>query len=505
MPPPPKFKDSPVEFDQHLLFPTNIFDLLSKDHDCFVYEIIFQNIDTSEVEKKYHHLGQHAYPPKLIVAILIYAYSHGVFSSREIERRCRQDLAFMYISQMNCPNFRVLGDFRKDNLSFFHNCFKQSVKMAMELKLASLGHISLDGSKFKANSSKHKAMSYGRLKAKEAELSAEIDELIKKASQYDQEEDDTYKETNGYSIPEDLKFKEERLKKIKAAKKALEEREKALNPDEPIDDKKQISFADHDARMMSKKGYCEYSYNAQINVDSDHQIIVGQHISQHANDVQEVEPALQALSEATDDAPVDKWSMDNGYFSGPNLHAVEQRKIDSYIATDREEKPAANDAENSDRKFVKADFTYDIETDEFTCPAGEKLVTNPASKAKRKSYRANKEICQECPYRSRCSGSKKSAGRVIRTDKFEAARQAMNKKMETAEAKAVYERRKVIAEPPFGQIKNSGFRSFSLRGKEKVEAELSLVCTAHNFKKFVKAASTGSIRLEDLKEVKKAA
>lgn len=503
--PPPKFKGSPAEFDQHLLFPTNIFDLLPKDHDCFVYEVIFQSIDTSEVEKRYHHLGQHAYPPKLIVAILIYAYSHGVFSSREIERHCRQDLAFMYISQMNCPNFRVLGDFRKDNLSFFHDCFKQSVKLAMELKLASLGHISLDGSKFKANSSKHKAMSYGRLKAKEVELSAEIDELIKKANQCDQEENDTYKEANGYSIPEDLQFKEERLKKIKAAKKALEEREKALNPDEPIDDKKQISFADHDARMMSKKGYCDYSYNAQINVDADHQIIVGQHISQRANDVQEVEPALQALTEATDGAAVDKWSMDNGYFSGPNLHAVDKHGIDSYIATDREEKPATEDLEDSDRKFVKADFTYDIESDVFFCPAGEQMVTNPASKAKRKSYRANKGVCKKCPYRSRCSGLKKSAGRVIRTDKFEVARQAMNKKMETTEAKNVYERRKVIAEPPFGQIKNSGFRGFSLRGKEKVEAEFSLVCSAHNVKKIVKAASTGSIRLEDLEKVKKAA
>ncbi|UYM16702.1 transposase [Endozoicomonas euniceicola] len=125
---------------------------------------------------------------------------------------------------------------------------------------------------------------------------------------------------------------------------------------------------------------------------------------------------------------MDKWSMDNGYFSGPNLHAVDKHGIDGYIATDREEKPAATDFENTDRKFVKADFTYDIEADVFICPAGEKLVTNPASKAKRKGYRANKEVCRECPYRSRCSGSKKSAGRVIRTDKFETARQAMNKK-----------------------------------------------------------------------------
>ena len=197
--------------------------------------------------------------------------------------------------------------------------------------------------------------------------------------------------------------------------------------------------------------------------------------------------------------------MDNGYFSGPNLHTVDKHGIDSYIATDKGEKSAASDLKNTDRKFVKADFGYDAEDDVFVCPAGEKLITNPASKAKRKSYRANKEACKECPYRARCSGSQKDAGRVIRTDKFEVARQAMNKKMETAEAKAIDERRKVIAEPPFGQIKNSGFRSFSLRGKEKVEAEFSLVCTAHNVKKFVRAASTGSIRLEDMKKAKKAA
>ncbi len=371
--------------------------------------------------------------------------------------------------------------------------------------MASLGHISLDGSKFKASSSKHKAMSYGRLKSREAELSAEIDELIKKASLSDQQEDDTYKEANGYSIPEDLQFKQERLKKIKAAKEALEKREKALNPDEPIDDKKQISFADHDARIMSKKGYCEYSYNAQISVDGDHQIIIGQHISQQANDIQEVEPALNVLSETTGGATVDKMSMDNGYFSGPNLHALEQRNIDSYIATDRGEKPAEEALENSDRKFVKADFAYDAEADVFVCPANERLIANPLSKAKRKSYRASKEVCRECPYRSRCSGSKKEPGRVIRTDRFESARQAMNKKMESTEAKSVYERRKVIAEPPFGQIKNSGFRVFSLRGKEKVAAEFSLVCTAHNIKKFVKATTTGLIRLDDVKKVKEAA
>ncbi len=179
------FKQSPVEFNQRLLFPSNIFDLLPKGHECYLYNDIFQQIDTSSLEIKYSRKGQNAYHPKLIVSILIYSYSQGVFSSRQIEKRCKEDLSFMYIAAMNCPNFRVLSDFRKNNPDFFYECFKQSVLLAMELKLTSLGHVSLDGSKFKANTSKHKAMSHNRLKEKEKELMEEIDFLIQKANKCD--------------------------------------------------------------------------------------------------------------------------------------------------------------------------------------------------------------------------------------------------------------------------------------------------------------------------------
>ena len=268
------FKSSPVEFHQHLLFPSNIFDLLPKDHECYLYADLFEQLDTTALESQYKVKGQNAYHPKSIVSILIYAYSRGVFSSRQIERRCNEDLSFMFIAQMNCPNFRVLSDFRKNQGEFFQDCFKQTVKLAMELKLASLGHISLDGSKFKANTSKHKAMSYGRLKEKEQALCAEIDELIEKAKRCDQEEDKAYQEKTGYEIPEDLKFKEARLAKIKAAKQALEQREEKINPGKAIDDKKQISFADTEARIMGKNGSFDYAYNAQISVDADLQIIV---------------------------------------------------------------------------------------------------------------------------------------------------------------------------------------------------------------------------------------
>jgi transposase len=492
------FKVAPVEFRQHQLFPSNIFDLLANDHECYLYGDLFQQLDTSSLESNYQYIGQNAYHPKQIVSILIYAYSRGVFSSREIQRRCTEDLSFMFIAQMNCPNFRVLSDFRKDNSEFFHDCFKQTVQLAIELKLASLGHISLDGSKFQASSSKHKAMSYGRLKEKEQALSKEIDDLIEKASRSDQEEDQAYKDQTGYEIPEDLKHKQTRLKQIKAAKVALEQREETLNPGKEIDDKKQISFADKEARIMGKKGNFDYQYNAQISVDEDRQIIVGQHLSQNANDKQEIEPALVAVKTATGTLP-DKLSADNGYMSGDNLQALKESSIDTYIATNKGEKKNKISLAETERKLVKADFDYDEASDTFTCPGQQTLVVVSKGKNGSRTYQGDSEKCNDCPYKSRCCQSKKGEARTINTDDKEPLRQQMNKKMETEESKIIYKQRKVIVEPVFGQIKNTGFRGFSVRGKEKVAGELSLVCATHNFKKIAKAIFKGVVRPEFIK------
>lgn len=489
------FKQSPIEFKQSLLFPANIFDLLADNHECYLYADLFEQLDTTRLEAQYSVIGQHAYHPKLIISILIYAYSRGVFSAREIQKRCNEDLSFMYIAQRNCPNFRVLNDFRKDNAEYFHACFKQTVQLAMQLKLASLGHISLDGSKFKANSSKHKAMSYQRLKETEATLSEEIDELVRLANQCDDDEDRRYKDKTGFEIPDDLRFREARLEKIRAAREAIEKREHAINPDKPIDGKKQISFADKEARIMGKRGGAfEYAYNGQISVDKDNQIIVGQHVSQQANDVLEVEPALKQIQATTGRLP-DVMSLDNGYMSGDNLAAMEKTKIDAYIATDRGEKTAHFRLEESTRRLVKADFKYDEVEDNFTCPAGQKLQL--VKKSKRDHvYQGVAAICDQCDYKARCGQSSQGKARTIYTDDKEALRQRMNEKMRQAAAKEVYGLRKTIVEPKFGHIKNGGFRGFSLRGLTKVAGEFSLVCAVHNMKKIVKAMSTGQIPRE---------
>lgn len=490
------FKKDPAEFNQSLLFPSNIFDLLPTDHECYIYEDIFKQIDTSSIEKKYSVLGQNAYHPRLNIGILIYAYSHGIFSSRQIKRRCQEDLGFMFISHLNCPDFRVLSDFRKDHYDYFKECFKQSVFLAMEAGMTSLGHVSLDGSKFKANTSKHKAMSYGRLQEREKELTAEIEALVKKAEQCDVEEDAAYQDKTGYEIPEELKIKEQRLTKIKAAKEALEQREQALHPGKKIDDKKQISFADKEARIMGKKGDFNYSYNGQITVDQDNQIIVGQHITQNANDKQEVKPALEEIQQTTGKLP-EKMSLDNGYLSGGNLETLNTTDIDAYIATGKGEAGKEESPDTGDQGIKKSQFTYDAQRDCFVCPAGQDLALKSSGTDGKRIYQAQSADCDGCSYRGRCCKSKTGEPRKITTDDKEPLRQAMVDKMTQEESKKIYKKRKTIVEPVFGQLKaNLGFRGFSVRGIKRAGGEFSLVCAAHNIKKIVRAIKQKMVSLQ---------
>jgi transposase len=487
------FKKDPAEFNQRVLFPSNLFDILPNDHECFVYDDIFRQIDISSIEKNYSCLGQNAYNPRLVVGILIYGYSKGVFSSRQIEKRCHEDLGFMHISHLNCPNFRVLSDFRKDNPDFLKECFKRSALLAKELGLVSLGNVSLDGSKFKANTSKHKAMSYEYLNLKEEELVNQIKDLVTRADECDQCEDEQLKDKTGYEIPDELKIKEKRLAKIREAKKALKERENELNPGKEVDGKKQISFADKEARIMGKKGQFDYAYNGQISVDEENQIIVEEHLSQNANDKKEVEPALEQILETMGELP-DKMSLDNGYMSGANLEALDKAEVDAYVATGREDKKDQRPLEDCSREIKKSDFEYDEQRNCFTCPGGHALAMKCEGKDGRRVYQAEREACEKCAYRERCCKSEKGEARTISTDDKEPLRQKMNKKMEREDSKAVYKKRKQIVEPVFGQIKNSGFRGFLLRGLKKANGEFSLVCAVHNFKKIVKAVRSGDVR-----------
>ncbi|MBM3710344.1 MAG: IS1182 family transposase [Actinobacteria bacterium] len=475
---PVPFKKDPVEFNQRKLLAEDVFDLLQKDHDCFIYEDILSAIDTKSIEKKFSMIGQHAYHPRLITAILIYAYSQGIFSSRKIEQKCSQDLSFMYISHANCPNFRVLSDFRKDNWGFFVECFKASVKIASGLGMVSLGHVGIDGSKFHANTSKHKAASYSHLNANEDKLKHEIEELLRKAEDTDSAEDKIYHNGNGYSIPDELKIKQKRLEKIKKIKKELEEREQRENPGKNIDSKKQISYADTDAKMMKSRGNFEYCYNGQISVDSQNQIIVSQHLTQNANDKNELKKEVDDIKKNTGKTP-EKITADSGYRSSDNILTLEESKIDGYIATGKGEKDISQD---TNKKIGKSQFLYDSQKDIFICPAGALLKLK--SIGENRVYKAEEMVCGGCSLKNICSASKGSTA-TIYTDESGIILAVMAEKMKKDSSKEIYAKRKIIVEPVFGQIKTGGFRRFNLRGFKKAGGEFSLVCAVSNFKKIV--------------------
>ena len=472
---PVPFKKDPTGYSQRQLLATNVFDLLQKDHDCFIYEDILSQIDTKSIEEKFSMIGQHAYHPRLITAILIYSYSQGVFSSRKIEQKCSQDLSFMYISHRNCPNFRVLSDFRKDNWQFFVECFKKSVKIAVSLGMVSLGHVGIDGSKFMANTSKHKAASYSHLKANENKLKHEIEELLKRAENEDAAEDKIYHNGTGYSIPDDLKIKEKRLEKIKKVKKELEKREEKENPGKKIDGKKQISYADTDAKMMKSRGNFDYCYNGQISVDSQNQIIVGQHLSQNANDKNELKKEVDEIEKNTGKNP-EKISADSGYKTSDNILALEGSKIDGYIATGKGEKDVPKG-----KKIGMKNFSYDSKKDVFVCPAGQILKLK--SIGKKRTYKGC-GVCGQCSYKNKCTTNKGNTA-TIYIDNSGIILAAMAEKMKSNSSREIYAKRKIIVEPVFGQIKTGGFRRFSLRGFKKASGEFSLVCAVSNFKKIV--------------------
>lgn len=186
-------------------------------------------------------------------------------------------------------------------------------------------------------------------------------------------------------------------------------------------------------------------------------------------------------------------SLDNGYQSGANLESLEQAGVDAYVAVDRGEKTCGESLADSDRKLHKSDFIYDEESDCFTCPGNQRLSLKTRDKNGNCVYQGDADICASCPYFSRCCQSKSGQARTINTDSKEGLRQAMRVKMENTKAKETYKQRKIIVEPVFGQIKNSGFRGFSLRGKDKVAGEFSLICATHNIKKMVKSIITGLV------------
>lgn len=464
---------------QAFLLPQSPHEWLPAGHLAhFVLDVV-DALDLRSIYAKYDEELRGAPPhhPKLMVALLLYGYAVGVGSSRKIEQKTYEDVAFRVIAGGQHPDHTRISEFRRIHLTTLEGLFLQILKLCEAAGLVKLGHVAIDGTKMKANASKHKAMSYERMKRREAELEAQVKELFARAEATDAAEDAEFGPGNlGNELPEELRFREKRLAKIQEAKAALEaearrqkeEETKAKRPEaeeaeakeqgakgesplptecagateakggakttarrEPTPlpthrvpayadgtpkPKAQRNFTDPESRIQKTGDGFVQGYNCTIAVDSAHQIIVAQVVTNQPPDVEHFVPVLEQVMANCGRAP-EVVSADAGYYSSANVNDAEQMGVDPYIPPGRPKRTTAPE---------------------------QPITERPGSPAK----------------------------------------QRMKEKLATPEGAAIYARRKAIVEPVFGQTKQAqGFRQFLLRGVAKVRGEWALICLTRNLLK----------------------
>lgn len=440
----------PIDRKTPFLFPPSVDDWLNEDHLArFVVEVIDQ-LDLSRLTAQYAGRGSAAHHPATLLAILVYGYAMGIFSSRRLEMATYDSVAFRYIAANTHPDHDTLANFRRRFLDELADLFVQVLAMAKEMKLLKLGTVCLDGTKIHANASRHSALSHGHIEKLEDQLQTEVQELLALAEQADQAD-----LPNGVNLPDEIKRREDRLKAMAEAKAKIEARaqqrharEKAeydakmaarqakaqasgktprgKEPKAPEPGPKagdQINLTDEESRIMPVAGGgFEQAYNAQAGVDASTMLVVANHVTQAANDKEQVEPLLETLhTQSATRGEVKQLVADAGYASEKNIRTCEAAGIEPLIAVAREEHHPGWRERHSEPFPLAEDAT---------------------------------------------------------------PMQAMAHKLKTRSGRATYALRKQTVEPVFGIIKQvMGFRQFSLRGLDKVSGEWTLVCLAWNLKR----------------------
>jgi transposase len=441
--------------EQAALLPAAKRDYLGEDHLAVFLLDLLPTLDVRPILDAYtEDRGQPPYDPRMMTVLLLYAYSQGVTSSRQIQRRCQEDLAFMYLTADACPDHDTICTFRREHLAAFTTLFLETLRVAQEAGAVKLGRIALDGTKIRANASKHKAMSYARMPDRQAALQAEIERLLGEADALDRAEDAQYgRGQRGDAWPAELRdpaTRRQRLREAKARLEAERKRELAAQKQAQVakiaqaqqaletdareraraegktnldavrpDAKAQRNFTDPESRIMKTADGFQQCYNAQVAVTVGSQFVVAANVVTAANDKQQLQPMVeQAVANVGD---LDGVIADSGYFSEANVQALEhraERPIEAHIAVERARHGAP--------------------------PTG--------------------------PPRGRIPTGLSPAER-------------MRRRLRTKRGRTIYALRKTTVEPAIGQIKGRGFRRFSLRGLIGVQGEFQLVCAVHNLVK----------------------
>ena len=419
----------PYDPDQQLLLPATLQEWLPDDHLAYFISDVVDQLDLSEITVCYEgeRRGGPPYDPRMMVKVLLYGYCIGVASSRRIAQRLHEDIAFRVLAANNTPDFRTISDFRKDHLGALSGLFLQVLELCQRAGLVKLGHVALDGAKVRANASRHKAMSYRRMKEKETQLAAEVAELLRRAQEVDDEEDHRYgKDKRGDELPEELAFRKGRLEKIREAMAALEAEAQAAAEAEGKehlgvpDDKAQRNFTDAESRIMPGPGGRDFlqAYNCQAVVDHAHQVIVAARATNQSSDKQQTAAMLRETIDNVGAVPREV-SADAGYYSAKAVDDLQALGVDPFVAPEQ---------------------------------TRHGRVVPPAPR-----------------------------GRI---PSLLSSRDRMRRKLQTRRGRQRYALRMETVEPVFGQIKaGRGFRQFLLRGLEKVQGEWSLICTGHNLLK----------------------
>jgi transposase len=490
----------PYVMDMGYLFPPSLADFLGSTDEVHIFSEVTEHLDVSHLGSDFNGMGQRPYHPLMLLRLLMWGMASRVVSTRRIEVLAHRDVSFIYLAGGQRPDYRTLARFRRRNAPEIEKLFQQTVILCVRLGMVNLGHIALDGTKIKANTSKHKAMSYGRMKQEEARLKKEIAELMRQAEAVDKEEDQVFGEgNNGYNLPEELQRREQRLEKISQLREELErekrEEQKIPAGESPqIEDKEQRSFADHEGRiMLMKSGGFDYAYNGQAGTEESHGVIVVADLSNEAVDMGQLPEMMTQVRELREELEVTdeedqktQMSADSGYFSADNIR-TEGEGIELLIASGRENRdPAQEPGEN--RTYAVNRFDYDPNEDVWRCPEG-RFLTRPIEAPHSEPsalYRYTCADCNGCSLKQHCLKPNKDR-RVLEVSEDQLLHGEMRARLRQPEKQAIYRKRKWVAEQTMGQIKESlGFRGVTMRGKTYARAQWLFVCAVHNVMKAVR-------------------
>lgn len=469
----------PYDQRQNMMFPPNVQDFIKDDDLCRVIDDVVEMLDLSCLYLNVSKEGNKPYHPKMMLKVLFYAYTNSIFSSRKIAQALAQNIAFIFLAAWQRPDFRTINEFRKNNKAAINDLFVQIVRLCQQLNMVKLGHVSIDGSKFKANAADRQSYDQKR-------IDKQIKRLLEQADQIDRDEDEQYgSQSSGDELAKDVADRKKRIKKLKQIQKQLDQQ-----------GKEKINATDPDAVFMKTTAGIKTSYNAQTCVDEKCQVIIAADVTNQPNDREQLIPMIEQAQENTGDK-VDILTADAGYGNASNLEKLESYdNIDAYIPDDTYQS-RSNGKQVSE--FDKEHFIYNPDQDVFVCPTGKPLFFWYAKHSKHDGdYRVYRcDQCQQCQHFGLCTKSPK--GRSIWRRQVDEKVKVMRAKLDTPEGKQIYAKRKHIVEPVFAQIKGPmGFKRFHLRGLSKVNLEFLIVAIGHNLKKIATYCYKGAIGIKPM-------